>query len=171
MPSDTIYGLSCRALDAKAVDRLRQLKERDTSKRMIVLVANMEQFAPLRVDTSQTLLVKDYWPGPLTLICSAPRAPLWLHRGVGTFGVRMPKDQALRKLIALVGPIISTSANPAGRPEASSVDQAKGYFGDQLDFFVDAGEIHNKPSTIVEITDGKLHLIRPGAVKITDKRE
>lgn len=169
MPSDTIYGLSCRALDQAAVERLRQVKGRSGSKRMIVLIADIGQLQELDIAETEIEPAIPYWPGPLTLIASTPRAPLWLHRGGRTFGIRMPDDDRLRRLISDVGPIISTSANPEGQTEARTARQAKAYFGDKLDFYVDAGPIEDQSSTIVRPVFGKLEVIRQGAVKVKSK--
>src|SRR6185437_14196898 len=75
MPSDTIYGLSCRALDEPAVERIYRLKHRDSDKPLIVLIANISQLQQLRIDQIQAQPAKKYWPGGLTIICQAPKAP------------------------------------------------------------------------------------------------
>jgi L-threonylcarbamoyladenylate synthase len=166
MPSDTIYGLSCSALNEEAVQRLRKLKGRGDSKRMIVLVSDISQFNSLNVDAKQTQAIKRYWPGHLTLICKAPDAPLWLNRGEGEFGIRQPGSKTLRNLIAQTGPLISTSANLEGGSAAQSQKEAHQIFGEKLDFYVDAGKIAGPPSTVVEEISGKLKIIRQGAVII-----
>lgn len=166
MPSDTIYGLSCRALDEKAVERLHMLKKRDLDKPFIVLISDISQLNGLNVDPAQAGPIKDYWPGKISLEFSAPKAPNWLHRGTNKFAIRLPDNPELRALIQQAGPIISTSANIQGARPASSVAEAWRYFGEELDFYVDAGEIKTEPSTIVKIRDGKLVVAREGAVKL-----
>ncbi len=169
MPSDTIYGLSCRALDEKAVERLHKLKARD-KKPFIILISNTSQLNNLGVAAIDAAPALRYWPGPLTIICPAPAAPLWLHRGAKSLAIRQPDDDQLRKLIDKTGPLVSTSVNPAGQKPASSIASAKKYFASMLDFYVDQGIINKKPSTIIRATFSKVEVVRPGAVKIKEAK-
>lgn len=166
MPSDTIYGLSCRALNEKAVSRIYELKNRDFNKPNIVLIADLDQLEDLHVDKLQAGLVNKYWPGPLSLEFKAPNAPRWLHRGSGAFAIRLPGNKELRNLISKVGPIVSTSANKQGMMPAKSAAEATSYFGEELDFIVDIGTVDNPPSTLVVERNGKLIVEREGAIKI-----
>lgn len=164
LPSDTIYGLSARALDKAAVKKLHALKGRTQNKPFIILISDTTQLALFGI--KYTKLAKHYWPGPLTIIFDAPNAPDWLHSGTRALAIRLPADEKLRKLIDATGPLISTSANREGQPPAKSADQAKKFFGEELDFYVDVGEIIAVPSTIVKLTGGKLETLREGSVKI-----
>lgn len=166
MQSDTIYGLSCRALDKKAVERVYVLKRRDSNRPCIVLISKINQLKDLNIDLTQAGAMSNYWPGKISLEFNAPDAPMWLHRGMGRFAVRMPDDAELLRLIDSIGPIISTSANTQGGDPAVDVYAAKKYFGGGLDFYIDRGKIDSEPSTIVIIKNGKLNVDRPGAVKI-----
>ncbi|HLB66188.1 MAG TPA: L-threonylcarbamoyladenylate synthase [Candidatus Saccharimonadales bacterium] len=168
MPSDTIYGLSCRALDKKAVARLRKIKGCDQDKPFIALISSLTQLTDVGVITTDVAPALRYWPGRLTIICDALIAPLWLHRGTKTLAVRQPDNEELRNLIAKVGPIISTSANLASQKPARSMAAGQKFFGDKLDFYVDKGTINKKPSTIIHATFSKVEVVRPGAVRIKE---
>jgi L-threonylcarbamoyladenylate synthase len=168
LPTDTIYGLSARALDQTAVERIHKLKRRDSSKPLIVLISDLKMLDLLSISANQAEPVKDYWPGPLSLEFQAPHAPAWLHRGIKHFAIRMPDYPELLKLIDNVGPIVSSSANLQGEQPVKAVKEAKDLFGDRLDFYVDAGELDNPPSTLAVIDDGKLVVVRPGALKLSN---
>ena len=168
MPSDTIYGLSCRALDEQAVGRAQKLKKRDSNKPLIVLISDVEMLNLLSISSSEVEPAKKYWPGPLTLICSAPRAPGWLQLGTKTLAVRIPSNKDLVNLIQKVGPIVSTSANLQGQKPLTTAAKAIKVFGEKLDFYIDAGKLTGKPSTLVEVEDGKLKIIRQGAMKLNE---
>jgi L-threonylcarbamoyladenylate synthase len=171
LPTDTIYGLSCRALDRPAVEKIRQLKNRDAHKPFIVLISDIKMLDLLSISKSQVEMVKQYWPGPLSVIFKAPGSPNWLHSGTKSLAVRMPNYEQLKDLIAKVGPIVSTSPNLHGEAPVDSAAKAKELFGDKLDFYVDAGILQNLPSTLVELKDGRLEVIRQGAVKISEKEK
>ena len=166
LPSDTIYGLSALALNEQAVERIHKLKGRDSNKPLIVLIANIAQLTDLGLKQEHAEAVKSHWPASLSVEFEASDAPWWLHRGGFHFAVRMPDQQELRDLIAKVGPIISTSANLQGQKPALFVQEAKEIFGDELDFYMDAGNLSGQPSTLAIIENGKLKVIRQGFYKI-----
>ena len=88
--------------------------------------------------------LKKYWPGPNSIILPDANAPSWITRDTGTVAYRMiSSDIDLYALIAKTGPLIAPSANPEGLPPAKNIAQAKEYFGDQIDFYLDGGEITN----------------------------
>jgi len=167
LPSDTVYGLSCLALDKLAVERLHKLKKRSQHKPFIILISNLAMLNKLSIDTSNIALVKKYWPGALTVIFKAPDSPIWLHRGLKSLAVRMPSKPELINLIDECGPIISTSANLENQPTFRSAKQAQKAFSDKLDFYIDVGEIKDKlPSTIVKLGKVELEMVRRGAISI-----
>lgn len=166
LPSDTIYGLSCIALNRASVEKIHKVKRRDKTKPFVILISRIEQLNDLGIITTDAAPALRYWPGKLTLICEASKAPDWLQMRTGTLAVRQPNYPKLRELIDKAGPIISTSANTAGGQPAASVEQARGYFRDKLDFYVDAGILIGEPSTIVKSSFKGLEVIRPGAIKI-----
>lgn len=166
LPSDTIYGLSGRAEDEKAVGRIYGLKGRKEDKPLIILIADTKMLDLLSIDKSQADEAFPYWPGPLTIIFDAPNSPSRLHRDTKTLAVRIPNHPELLKLLQQTGPLISTSANPEGQSPAKTVAQAKEYFGDKLDFYVDVGKMKSEPSTIAKLSNGKLEVVRPGKIKL-----
>ena len=166
MPTDTIYGLSAMALDKAAVERIHKLKQRDSHKPLIVLISDIQMLNVLSISPAQAKPVKKYWPGALSLEFQAGGSPRWLNRGGKTFAIRLPDYPKLRQLIRQVGPIVSTSANLQGEEPIESVAQAQKVFGNRLDFYVDAGKLHNPPSTLVVVRNGNLEVVRQGAVKI-----
>jgi L-threonylcarbamoyladenylate synthase len=168
LPTDTIYGLSCRALDQAAVERTHKLKNRDRTKPFVILISKTDQLEDLGIVSTDAVPALRYWPGKLTMICEAEKAPAWLHMETKSLAVRQPDYQALRDLIDKVGPIISTSANLAGGEPAISIKKAKEYFGDKLDFYVDAGRLLGRPSTIIKKNNYRFEVIRQGTVKFKE---
>ncbi len=171
MPADTVYGLSCRALNETAVERIYRFKYRFIGKPFIVLISDTSQLKQLNININAAEAIEKYWPGSVTFVCDAPNSPEWLHRGTRTLAVRVPPTKQLRKLIKSVGPIVSTSANLYARKPANSLSQAIDYFGEKIDFYVDVGEIDGLPSTIVRLKNDKLEVLRQGAVKIDEKEQ
>jgi L-threonylcarbamoyladenylate synthase len=167
LPSDTVYGLSCLALNKKAVMRIHRIKMRDSKKPFIVLFSRLDQLDELGVDKSDSLKAARYWPGKLSLVCNAHDAPSWLQMGRGTLAVRQPDNRELLRLIDEIGPIISTSANISGVKYAATISHIKKLFDKDLDFYVDNGSMTGKPSTLAKPAQGKLKIIRQGALIIS----
>jgi len=170
LPTDTIYGLSCRALDAAAVGKIHKLKDRSAHKPFIILISDIKMLDLLSISSEQAKITEQYWPGPLSVILSS-QAPDFLTLGTASLAVRMPDSPNLIELISRTGPITSTSANLEGEQPVQSVPAAQRLFGDKLDFYVNAGNLDNPPSTLAEIKDGKLEVVRQGAAKIDKDKE
>ena len=166
MPSDTIYGLSARALDEVAIEQLRGLKDRNRNKPFIILISNVKMLNLLSIDADQVKPVLNYWPGKVTFECYVPNSPHWLPKLNNHFGVRIPKDDQLLALIDKVGPLVSTSANLAGAKPVESLAEAQSIFGEKLDFYVNQGVIKGEPSTLVRSHGSTLEVLRQGIVKI-----
>jgi len=170
LPTDTIYGLSCMALDQAAVERIRSLKSRSAGKPFIILISDIKMLDLLSISPEQAKITEQYWPGPLSIILSS-QAPDFLTLGTASLAVRMPDSPNLTELISSIGPITSTSANLEGEQPVQSLPAAQKLFGDKLDFYVNAGNLDNPPSTLAEIKDGKLEVVRQGAAKIDKDKE
>ena len=61
-----------------------------------------------------------------------------------------------------IGPLIAPSANIEGYPYAKTINEAKKYFGGQIDFYQDTGELISNPSTLIKIDEGKIEILRQG---------
>jgi L-threonylcarbamoyladenylate synthase len=166
LPSDTIYGLSAIALNENAVKKVHRLKDRSGHKPFIVLISDTPQLEVLGIESTQAKIVKNYWPGALSVIFASKTIPSWLQLGSRSLAIRMPANQKLCDLIAKTGPIISTSANLEGEKPANSAKEAQEVFGEQLDFYVDIGKLEGEPSTLVAIENEKLKVVRQGSLKI-----
>lgn len=167
MPSDTVYSLSAVALNEDSARRIYKVKGRDRNKPFIVLLAGVSQAKILGLNLDDFKYVRQLWPAQLTFICAAGNStPLFLHKGRGTLAIRVPDSSRLRQLIAKTGPLLSTSANLQGEPVVNTVSEAKKKFGHKLDFFVDSGKLSGKTSTIVQMQNNRLKVIRQGAYKI-----
>jgi len=167
-PTDTLYALAVDPRNASAVERLFELKGRNASVAIPLIAATVEQartageFSPAHLR-----LARAFWPGPLTIVvpANASVAPLLLGGG-STIAVRVPAHAVATALAAeLDGCITSTSANRSGQPAATNAPQVDAELGDAVDVMLDGGPSPGgAPSTIVEIVDGRVRLVRAGAV-------
>lgn len=169
LPTDTVYGVVARAADEKAAERLYALKKRD-AKPGTLIAADIGQLEKLGLKHRYLKAVEQYWPGAVSVVLPvADPALAYLHRGKMSLAVRIPADKALHGLLERAGPLLTSSANQPGEPPANTLEEAKDYFGDQVDFYIDGGDLSSRePSTIIRIVDDAVEVLRAGAVRVGD---
>lgn len=168
LPTDTVYGLVCRAADEAAVKRLYDLKNRER-KPGTIIAAKLQQLVDLGIRARYVKAVEDYWPAPLSVVVPTGDDLQYLHEGVHSLAVRVPKHKELQKLLTHTGALMTSSANAPGEPTAANLAEAQAYFGDKVDFYVDGGEIKDhEPSTVIRIVDDAIEVLRLGAVHIDE---
>lgn len=160
-PTEAVWGLGCDPANGEALTALLRLKQRDPAKGMILVAGDIAQFAPWLEGLPAALhapLVAG-WPGPTTwLVPDNGHAHPLVRGGHDRVALRVSDHPLVRELCAAVGgPVVSTSANPAGRPPALSMAQVQAYFGDTLAAIVD-GPLggHDSPSTIRDLVSGQV---------------
>jgi L-threonylcarbamoyladenylate synthase len=167
--TDTFYGLGADPLSQAAITKIRQLKGREESKPILVLIADARDVVRFIVNRSSLFnrMVERFWPGPLTLVGQArPDLPGGLNAGTGTIGVRLPNDPAVRSLIRICGgSLTGTSANLSSQPPARSAQEADSYFPMGIDLILDSGVVAvTAPSTVLDLSGTEPGLIREGAI-------
>ena len=166
LPTDTVYGLVARAHDTAAVQRLYALKHRE-HKPGTIIAASITQLEHLGLKRRYLSSVGQFWPGAVSVIIPCGPELEYLHQGKLSLAVRIPGVPELRKLLEQTGPLLTSSANHPGQATADTAEQAKLYFGDEVDFYVDAGDLPgHQPSTVIRIIDDEIEVIRQGAVTI-----
>lgn len=168
LPTDTVYGLVASARLPQAVNQIYEIKGRQ-AKPGTLLAANIAQLVELGFKRRYLKAVEDFWPNSLSIILPCPELE-YLHLGKQSLPVRIPDDDSLLGLLEKVGPLQTTSANLPRETPATTLGEAEQYFGNKVGFYVDGGNLSgHEPSTIIEINDDAITIIRPGACKIDEK--
>lgn len=167
IPTDTVYGVVARAADPEAVARLYQLKHREAKPGTLV-AASIEQLVELGVKRRYLVAVEQFWPGAVSVIIPCGENLHYIHQGVGSLAFRIPGDTWLQSLLEQTGPLLTSSANQPGEPPATTISEAKAYFGDQVDWYEDGGVVNREPSTVIRIIDDAIEVVRMGAVKLDE---
>jgi L-threonylcarbamoyladenylate synthase len=162
-PTETVWGLGCDPWNEMAVDRLLALKERPVHKGLILVAGCIDQFDFLLDDLPvvwQQRLAGS-WPGPNTwLVPHQDRLPAWITGEHDTVALRVSDHPGVQALCALTGPLVSTSANRAGRPSARTRLRVQQYFPGELDQVLGGALGGRKnPSLIRDLRTGDV--IRP----------
>lgn len=168
LPTDTIYGIHVRALDEKAIEKIYNLKKRDQRKPMIILISSLDDLKIFNIKLNDKIynFLNKIWPDKVSVILPINSGFSYLHRGTNKLAFRIPNNKLLSKILPKTGPLISTSANLAKHPPTINLDNAKNYFKNQIDFYVNSGDIKSKPSTIIEIDGDQIKVLREGSVKL-----
>jgi len=167
-PTETFYGLGALASHPEALARLAAAKLRSEGKPLPLVAADVDMAFALweEVPEAARRLAGRFWPGPLTLVAAAASGlPAALVLG-GAVGVRVPGLALARELSRLAGgPLVSTSANPAGGASpATAADLAPALLA-RIDLVLDGGPTPGRlPSTVVEVRPSGARLLREGAV-------
>ncbi len=154
VPTETVVGL----VAAKSgLEKLWEIKGRDPNKPIALLCASAEEAFAMAVNVPPLAekLAATFWPGPLTLVLDAS--------GGGTVGVRVPDHPAVAALLAAHGaPIYATSANLAGNPAPRALDDVDPRVAAAVDFAVEGNPGDGEASAVVDLSEGKIALLRPG---------
>jgi len=166
-PTETVYGLGGDATNERAVAKIFEAKGRPQFNPLISHVLDAGEAGRLVQwnDVADKLAAR-FWPGPLTLVLRArPGLPPALTAGTGTIGVRAPGHPVAAAIVdGLGGPVTAPSANPPGAAPPRRLDEARAYFGDRVDAYVDGGELPGGGSTVASVEGGELRVLRAGVL-------
>jgi L-threonylcarbamoyladenylate synthase len=167
-PADTLYGLACDPLNARAIERIQAIKGRDERKPSAVMyfspLAMRELVSGLGPRTQQA--VGALLPGPVTLVLDNPerRYPLASCDDPDRLGVRLIEGP----LAGAMTPVFQTSANLSGAPPPTRFDEIAEEVIAGADLAIDGGELIGAPSTVVDLSgidrDGEWTVLREGAL-------
>lgn len=175
-PTETVYGLGADASDAKAVERIYQVKGRPKDHPLIVHVANMQAIEDWVEDVPDFAisLARAFWPGPMTLILKrSALAEDFITGGQETVGLRVPNHPIALALLhefqKLGGKgIAAPSANRFGHVSPTSADAVISELAKYLtsvDLILDGGlSLVGVESTIIDCTSELPKILRPGAI-------
>ena len=177
-PTETVYGLAASALNEKAVDRLLDAKRRRKGQALTLAIKSADEaldYAPGMSDLGQRL-ARRCWPGPVTLVVQdnhpdslLNRLPASVREAVaptGSVGLRVPAHQTMLDTLRMIaGPIVLTSANRSGEPDALTSQEVVQNLGDDVQLVLDDGRSRfGQPSSVVAVEDNSFRMLRAGVV-------
>ncbi|RLA91034.1 MAG: threonylcarbamoyl-AMP synthase [Deltaproteobacteria bacterium] len=171
-PTETLYGIGVNALKKELIEKVLKIKKRDQQKPIALIIKDDKMLKKIVsfIPPLAYSLIKKYWPGPLTIIFNAsPLLPDNLFGNKGRkIGVRISSSIFVRKLFEFIDfPITATSANISGENNNLTPTDIISNFSSNIDIFIDGGKLKNvEPSTVIDITDGKIKIIRKGVIDL-----
>jgi L-threonylcarbamoyladenylate synthase len=171
IPTETVYGLAANALDAKAVLKIFEVKNRPHFDPLIIHIGEAEMLNRyvMSVPRWAEELSNEFWPGPLTLVLPKREViPDIATSGLDTVGVRMPDHPLTRELLKRLDfPLAAPSANPFGYISPTSAQHVSDQLGEAIQYILDGGECRvGLESTIVGEINGEPTVLRLGGITV-----
>ena len=169
IPTETVYGLGANGLDENAVAKIFEAKGRPQDNPLILHISGPEQIEAYCHHIPQAAydLAEKFWPGPLTIVLPAKsNVPKRTTGGLDTVAVRCPDSDVTREIIRLSGvPLAAPSANISGKPSTTTAQHVRHDHNGKIEAIVDGGPCRvGVESTIVDLTEERPRLLRPGGV-------
>ena len=165
-PSETMYAVYASVEQPLGLQRLREARGLDIAAPLTVCMHDARHLATMaEVPDAAERLVASYWPGPVTLVCTATgERALPLGEGDGSLAARVPADPIALQLLHACGPLACSAGTLAGGRPPTTADAARAALGDAVHLYIDDGERTGPASTVVDVTRGEAQVLRPGAV-------
>gem|GEM_PF-78997 len=172
-PARCLYGLAADAFNEDAVERIFEIKGRLSEKPILVLADSFLMLSCLvrSIPPMAQKLMDSFWPGGITIVFEAnDNLPANLTAGTGRVGIRRPGHPVASALVKAVGgPVTGTSANLSGNRGCSIISEIDPDIAESVDLIIDAGELEGGTgSTVIDVTEEPLVLIREGGITINE---
>lgn len=172
-PTETVYGLGASAFDTAAAEKIYSAKGRPSDNPLIVHICDKAQICEIaeEIPVSAKTVIDKFMPGPITIILKKnKKVPDEVTAGLDTVAIRFPAHVTAQKLIKAAGvPIAAPSANLSGKPSPTKAEHVIQDMSGRIDAVIDGGNCDvGVESTIVDFTDKKPVILRPGGVTYDD---
>lgn len=170
-PTDTVYGIGTNAYNEEACEKIYEVKGRPKNKPLLILISGISMLKEIvdYISPAEQKLIDAFWPGPLTITFKKREGvlPNVILAGYTHIGIRLIKDGIIHDLIQTAGvPIVAPSANISENITGTKIENIVKEFDDKVDYILDYGDIESDiVSTIVQVEDEKLLIIREGKIK------
>ncbi|MBC7081383.1 MAG: threonylcarbamoyl-AMP synthase [Thermoplasmatales archaeon] len=162
-PTDTLYGLGGDATSDEVVKKVFDLKERPYNMPISIALSDIEEIEDYCfMNDLAYKIAEKFLPGAITIILKK-KADLPELLGKEKIGIRIPANEIARKIVKGM-PITSTSANKHGMEEPKSIEIAKKQLGEKVALYIDNGILPGKASTIIDVSEGRIKILREGAI-------
>lgn len=173
IPTDTIYGIACDALNKKAVNKIYKIKKRDNNKPLTLNLNKKKDITKYAYITNklEKEIIKKLMPGAITLLLKKKEYVVDLiSKNSEYIGVRIPNNKIVKEIIKKINsPLVLTSVNISGEMPIIDLDDLNSEISNNIRYAIDVGIINKGvESTIVKVTNNKVKILREG--KITKKQ-
>jgi len=174
-PTESGYALGCHLGDKKALERIRAIRRLDDKHNFTLMCKDLSDIANYaRVDNDLYRVLKAHTPGPYTFILKATRdvPRRVLHPKRKTIGIRVSENQICHDLLAEFDePLISTTLIlPGENMPMTDPFEIRDVLGSQVDLVIDGGFCGFEPTSVINLSEDEIEIIREGAGDVSDFR-
>jgi len=165
-PTDTVYGIGCNPYNKTSVEKIFEIKSRDVTKSFPILAYSIETAEKIvNFDRISKRIVEKFWPGPLTLILKVTDKEIKKSLNLkDKIAIRVPNHKCTLEILKKCDFLVGSSANISGKASFTNPEEGIKNLQD-YDIFVDGGIItSNGESTIIEIENEEIRIIREGSL-------
>lgn len=172
-PTETVFGLGVRFNCKSALQKIYDLKQRETSKAVTLMVARIEDIKQYAlVDSNSEKIMRACMPGQLTIILKKKdTVDDYFTAGRDTIGIRIPDDAFVLQVLKENGPMLVTSANMSGYPDMCNHQEVEHVFGGKVPLIVRGVSKSGVASTVVDCSDGITKIVRQGNISLEQIEE
>jgi len=165
-PTDTLYGLGADIFNLNAVKNVYRIKKRPMNQPLSVSVSNIDQLCKIAYKNKLFDVISEkFLPGKLTVILNKrDTVPDIVTAGKNKIAIRIPNNNIALRLLSEFGPITSTSANIHGKKTPDIISDILMQFKADISVYIDIGKLFDLPSTIVDLTDNNIKIVRLGSI-------
>ena len=165
-PPETVYGVGIHFDDEEALDRLMEAKNRDYSKAITLMVADKKDISQYAYISPQAQkMIDQFMPGMITLIFKKKESVRdSMTNGKSTIGIRIPDSEFVLSLLKKVGPMLVTSANLSQHSNTTSTQEVLNQLDGRIDLVVDGKTSDNIASTVVDVSQDEIKILRAGKI-------
>lgn len=170
-PTDTVYGIGTNAYDEQACEKIYEVKGRPMYKPLVVLISDISMLKKMvkNVTPVEQKLIDTFWPESLTIkfLKKEKSFPNIISANDEYIRVRLTKKDPIHRLIEEAGvPVVAPSANISGSETGTKINNIINELGNKVDYILNYGDIESDiVSTIVQVEDEKIDIIREGKIK------
>ncbi len=172
-PTDTVYAFGCDIFNARAVEAIVRLKEKDIRKADLSFVCHeMSQISEYaKMDDYAFKLMKKNLPGPFTFLLNGSNRLPKLFKNKKVVGIRMPGNNIALDIVRELGNPIMVSSVFTDEDTLEYIadpELIEERFGSQVELVIDGGYGGTTTSTIVDCTGEEPEIIREGAGELVE---
>lgn len=167
-PTETVMGLGVLYNDQAAYDKLNKIKRRPEDKPYTLMVKSTKDIGKYaEIDEATQRVIDAFMPGSLTILVRVKEGavPAYVTHGTNVIGIRVPSNASALELLKEVEiPLLAPSANRSGEKPTLTSDETKAVFGSEIDFIVTGNAQKERPSTIVNLANNEVVVVREGPI-------
>lgn len=173
LPTGTIYGICANAFNEESVKKIYDIKKRDYSKPLIVLVNSLEMLNDITYGLTEleNKIITKFWPGPLTIILKKKaNISNIVTANKETVGIRWDDSFVINQIIGRINvPIVAPSANISGHKNADCIENIESEVKEKVDYIVNIGKLKSLDASTLIMTDkSDIKILREGRIKLKE---